>query len=98
VDPEKAYLAGLLHLFPELASLETRAAKRGMISPESEEWPLPTFVWDVICWFKHPFAVSGPENLLCEVVLAACEWAGRGTLEQMAESLAGLNSHLTKAP
>jgi hypothetical protein len=96
VDPEKAYLAGLLHLFPELVSLETWAAKRGTIVAEPDEWPLPSFVWDVIRWFKHPFAVSGPENLLCEVVLAACEGASQETLEPTSESLAGLNSHLTK--
>jgi len=99
VDSEKAYLAGLLHLFPELALLETWAAeKRGTISAESEEWPLPAFIWEVIRWFKHPFAVPGPENLLCEVVLAACEWVGQAALEPIPESLAGLNSHLTKAP
>jgi len=77
MDPEKAYLAGLLHLFPELVWLRTGAS-----GDESDEWPLPAFVWEVTCWSKHPFLVSEGENLLCEVVRVACEWVGRAALER----------------
>ena len=69
VVPEKAYLAGLLHLLPELVSLEAGA-----------DWPLPEFASEVIRGFQHPFAVSGEERRLYEVVLAACEWAGEPEL------------------
>ena len=76
VDPEKAYLAGLLHLFPELVSLRGRVLDSPpAIVSESGHWSLPAFTWEVIHWFKHPFAVSGQGNRLCEVVLAACDWA-----------------------
>ena len=77
LDPEKAYLAGLLHLLPELVSLE----KSGACSRGIEEWPLPTFAWEVIRGFRHPFAVSGRESRLCEVVRSACEWVGQARLQ-----------------
>lgn len=90
-DPEKAYLAGLLHLFPDLVWLRTGAAEnRSAIGGESEEWPLPAFVWEAICWSKHPFAVSGCENLLCEVVRVACEWVGRAALQRYRNQQSGL--------
>jgi hypothetical protein len=83
VDPEKAYLAGLLHLFPELVWLGTGAVgDRSTLGSESDEWPLPAFVWEAILWSKHPFAVSGCENLLCEVVRVACEWVGMSALQE----------------
>jgi len=94
VDPEKAYLAGLLHLLPELVSLE----KSGAYSRGIDAWPLPTFAWEVIHGFKHPFAVSGRENRLCEVVRAACEWVGQATLEPTPELMVRPNSGLTQAP
>ena len=81
-DPEKAYLAGLLHLFPELVWLRTGAVEnRSTIGSESDEWPLPAFVWEAIWWSKHPFELSGCENLLCEVVRVACEWVGMAALQ-----------------
>lgn len=99
VDPEKAYLAGLLHLLPEMVSLGTWAAeKKGARSGEIDEWPLPTFAWEVIRGSKHPFAVSGSENGLCEVVRAACEWVGQATLEPTPELMVRPNSRLTQAP
>jgi hypothetical protein len=99
VDPEKAYLAGLLHLFPELVSAASRVTENsGAFSGESAEWPLPAFAWDVICGFRYPCAVSGQARALCEVVLVACEWIRLATLKPMAESPVQPNSHLTKAP
>ena len=77
MDPEKAYLAGLLHLFPELVWLRTGAS-----GDESDEWPLPAFVWEATCWSGHPFLVAKGENLLGEVVRLACEWVGRAALER----------------
>ena len=68
-DPEKAYLGGLLHALPELASLAAET--------EIDEWPLPTFIWEVIRGFRHPFTVARRENRLCELVRAACEWTTR---------------------
>lgn len=97
VDPEKAHLAGLLHLLPELVLLGA-AEKSGTSSGEIDEWPLPTFAWEVIHGFKHPFAVSGRENRLCEVVRAACEWVGQATLDPTPELTVRLNSRLTQAP
>jgi hypothetical protein len=88
VDPEKAYLAGLLHVFPDLVSLTTWAVQmRGEAFPA---WPLPMFAWNVIRWFKHPFAAAGQEHRLCEVVLAACEWAGQAALRSTPDRRAGL--------
>ena len=75
LDPEKAYLAGLLHLFPELISPE--GCSQDSFLGDSSAWPLPLFVWRVIRGFEHPHTVSGDERLLCEVVHAACEWASR---------------------
>ena len=72
---EKVYLAGLLHLFPELI-------RSGMPGP----WPLPAFVWEVIHGFKHPSMVSGEGHRLCEVVLSACEWAGEVELRPATKS------------
>jgi len=73
LDPEKAYLAGLLHAFPDLAGLSAEAVSCG----EIDEWPLPAFIWTVIRGFRHPFTVSARENRLCEVVRTACEWTSR---------------------
>ena len=64
VDVEKAYLAGLLHLLPELVSSETEADR-----------PLPRFLREVIHGFKHPFTVPGEGQELSELVRTACEWA-----------------------
>jgi len=73
-DPEKAYLGGLLHALPELASL---TAELGADFCEIDDWPLPTFIWEVIRGFRHPFTVARRENRLCELVRAACEWTTR---------------------
>ena len=63
IDLEKAYLAGLLHLLPEL------------VSPEAEAgWPLPRLVREAIHGFNHPFTVFGEGHRFCELVWAACEW------------------------
>ena len=99
MDPEKAYLAGLLHLLPELASHGTGMAEEsGASSREIDDWPVPTFVREVICGFRYPFAVSERENRLCEVVRAACEWASQAALEPTPELTVHLNSRLTQAP
>jgi len=99
VDPEKAYLAGLLHLLPELVSFWSWAAEKSDASSSGiDEWPLPTFAWEVIHGFRHPFAVSGRENRLCEVVRTACEWASQVALEPTPELMIRPNSRLTQAP
>ncbi len=86
VAPERAYLAGLLHLLPELVSLGAWAAEKSAATPEEiDEWPLPRFAWEVIRGFRHPFAVSGLENRLCAVVRAACAWASQAGLEPTPE-------------
>ena len=97
-DPEQAYLAGLLHLFPELFPREIRVEERAAIFGGSDVWPLPAFILEVIRGFRHPFVVSGRESLLCSVVLAACEWVSQSVSERSPESPLRPNSHLTKAP
>lgn len=89
VDPEKAYLAGLLHLFPELVWLRTGMAENGSASSGTDEWPLPDFIWEATCWSKHPFLASGGERLLCEVVRLACEWVGRIALQRYRNQRSG---------
>jgi len=77
VNPEQAYLSGLLHLFPDLVSVAWAAQTGGEASSESTAWPLPAFAWEVIRSFRHPSAVAGQEHRLVEVAFAACEWASQ---------------------
>jgi HDOD domain len=77
VDPEEAYVGGLLHLFPEFIALQESTAEKRVISAAWDDCHFPRFVSDVICWCRHPFAAPGPESLLCQVVLAACESVGQ---------------------